>query len=651
MDELLALMDDDGPAEESEISSSTAEVGEQQRPAIGVDQSVTNTVRPSAAPAANRAHPDLDHSLSTIEPQGRVEISIDKKLGIRMIKRLMSSIDLMDLISTHPYHSPATISAMSLAALNRLLVEPTSVVSAATVSGKTNIVTVGIVFTNTGTRISANGRAFSILKIGSLVTGSVVSVFLFGEAYSKHCAKCPPGTVVALVSPSLLPPKEDSRDTTVSLSVGDPRQLIPVAQARDYGVCKATVSAKRPDGQWISNGGRCKHHVDLRVSPYCETHRNQQTVKNGPVKQGKGLTFMQQQKMEHGPLTTKAPIQAKGVMTMQMPGVGTVVTNKPSNEQEFAAHKQTSGRLLNAPMHMKKQVNSVLPPPKSRLSGATSRQPVRRTMTATTAMSRSQQSGSHAKSTPLRDDWLNPTRGQVNEKKTPLTGKKRAVNKDMGDFDGSVAIPKPSKLFRRKAPVPQRSSTGNQHALTEAKVDSIRQKQCLVAERQKENILSQGSKSHKLASGTKRGVRGTESSTEDALKDSLFGQFSSMDTEQLLNAKSRFTDEADAEAYAKSRRVVTDLERREEQKMHSKKKHKATKESAIQKEWVCATCNNKTTKTIPKLCLRAKHKVNFTRTVKKSDTVQERRLKLDEKSAEDGGLKLGAGVEWDRRRF
>ena len=282
MDELLALMDDGVPTEDTEISSDAATEGDepqtQERIVIATTAPSMSTRRPT--------HPDLNrsrnHPAPTMEPQDRIEIGIDNKLGIRMLKRQMSSIDLMELISSNPYHSPASLAAMSLASLNRLLVEPTSVLNAATVCGKTNICTVGIVFSNSGTRISSNGRAFSILTIGNLQTGPVASVFMFGEAYSKLCTKCPPGTVVALVSPSLMSPKEQSQrrdDTTVSFSVANPRQLLPVAQARDYGVCKGTVSTKRSDGKWISNGGQCKHFVDVRVSQYCEKHRAQRNVR------------------------------------------------------------------------------------------------------------------------------------------------------------------------------------------------------------------------------------------------------------------------------------------------------------------------------------------------------------------------------------
>lgn len=661
MDELLALMDDAIPAEETDISLSAPTENEEPREDEERNAVIASIKSSSSNAQANDLVLDSSKATASIESQDRVEIGVDNKLGIRMMKRQMSSIDLMDLISTNPYHSTASLAAMSLASLNRLLVAPTSVLSPATVCGKTNIVTVGIVFTNSGTRISANGRAFSVVSIGNLQTGPVASVFLFGEAYSKLCAKCPPGTVITLISPSLLSPKENSRDcSAVSFSVADPRQFLAVAQARDFGVCKATISVKRPDGQWISNGGRCKHFVDVHVSQYCEQHRNQKNIKNR--KNGQVMTFMQQQRAEQ-----RTSQNSGTTMTMQMPGGRTVVThNEPAAPQsimdELERFKTSTGRFQNVPLHMKKRQSNPVQPQQhhnqnSRLQGGTnSHQLQGRTsmhISSSGASSRSsvadQSKSALSGSVPVHGNWLNPQSSQSSAtKKTALTGKKRSFNKDMGGYDGSVVIPKPSKVFCAKAPLPQRRVTPTQNTLTQSKVDAIRQQQHLVAERQKENTLLQGSISRRQARVT-RSCR--QQSSDDALKDSLFGMVSSVDKEQVLNATSRFAEEANAEAYAKSRRVVLELERREEEKeSKSTKKQQPKKESAIQKEWVCATCK-KTTKLFPKLCERARHKISQKRSIKKSDTLQERRMKLDDKSVEDGGLKLGAGLEWDRRRF
>lgn len=570
-----------------------------------------------------------------------------------MIKRKLSSLDLLDLITTYPYHSPASISAMSRAALNRLLVEPSSIVDDATVCGKTAIATVGIVFTNSGTRVSANGRAFSILSIGNLNTGPVLTVFLFGDAYSGHTTTCRPGTVIAILAPNMVPPKDGSSDRSISFSVNDKRQLVLVANARDYGTCKGTVKGRQVQGKWVPNaqGGSCKNYVDTRVSQYCQTHRKQAHVKSGKVDKNKGTTFVKKLKMEGNTSQVsqqpsrrvsaelQSQLATSGIMTMDMPS-GPVITHIPQNGMNEAAAGKPR---LRAPLHMKKS-NAHKPPPS--LSSSTNQLTGRKRQPL-------QQSNSVAR------DWLNAKKSTT--QKHPPT-KRRAVNLDGGHFSGSVAIPKPSKLFQsagtrpaaRAAPVARQSLTDNQRS-------SIMENQKLVAEKLREGSnrgsLQAITQSRRGASSSISGSRFSSSSTRSdqaSLEKSLFGGLGKVDTEKIMAAKSRFASEADAEAYARRRQVVTDLERREERKNsieESKKKAAGLsgKESQIKKEWFCKTCNRKFLAK-PKGCIRAKHQVKFEREVKARDSVAEKRLELGTKSVEEGGIVLGAGLEWDRRR-
>lgn len=659
MDELLALMDESDALEEAS----------EQIPRQPLNPNAENA---SAAASTSRAMNSSDRR-TTQRQTTRVEASIDDQLGIRMIKRQMSSADLLDLVVSNPYHSTAAICAMSRAALNRLLQEPAAVVSEATVCGKTTLVTAGCVFTNSGTKISSNGRAFSVVSIGNLQTGPAISVFLFGDAYSRYCAKCPPGTVVALVAPNLMAPKEGSRDTAVAFSVADHRQLLPVAQARDYGVCKGAVKTKRADGTWGSNGGRCKQYVDVRVNLYCEKHRKQQNVKDGPTNKA---SFMQKQRMEHGGNSQGAamPTVAKGVLTMNTPA-GILVTHNPNGVnvgQLRRAGFERPALSLKAPLHMQKQPNtslSLVRDPKTVRGGllssnASSRQSLHRGSAADRNVLKSagrarqtSQLCSNQAAWAITDDWLNPNNVAARSRLpnvTTATKKRTAINRDGGGFDGSVAVPRPSKMFRAKAsPLPSKSTGAQEEPLNQHNTASLLENQRLVAQRQKETVHQVASRrSTKIPSASTSS--GTKSSAEDSLRASLFGKVASIDVDEVLNAKSRFENEANAEAYARSRLIISDLERREEKTnaIEAKKQKPAgafTKDSGIQKEWVCNTCK-RTTKARPALCIRAHHKVTFKRDVKKSTNATEERLKLDERSSADGGLRLGAGLEWDRRR-
>jgi hypothetical protein len=202
--------------------------------------------------------PSTSSVASGIANQRTVDLIVDDRVGIRMIRRKISGAEIMDLISDNPYHSTASLSAMSLAALNQLLVNPAAVVDKASkVCGTTNLVTVGIVFSNSGTRLTASGNAFCVLTIGTLATGPAIAALLFGSVYSQFCRTCSPGQVVALVRPRLLPPRKGS---SVSFTFNDERHFLLVADAQDFGLCKAK--------------GHCRSYVDLRLGEFCIKHRD-----------------------------------------------------------------------------------------------------------------------------------------------------------------------------------------------------------------------------------------------------------------------------------------------------------------------------------------------------------------------------------------
>jgi hypothetical protein len=682
MDDLVALFED----AEEEISPKVSRKCAKNTPLASDnnDQEPNRVPAPRDQPSQRNTytkkpsrplHPDAPAQASIVDMTTPAEASIDQKLGIRMIKRKVSSVDLMDLISIHPYHSPAAIVAMSLAALNRLLVDPAAVVSDATVAGKSNLVTVGIVFSNSGTRVSSNGRAFCVLKIGNLTTGPTLSVFLFGDAYSRHCTSCIPGTVIALRAPKLVPPKEESSDRIISLSVADGQQLVTVAQARDYGTCKGTTRVKQADGRWSSNGA-CKRFVDTSVSQYCPSHRKQANTKNGKVDKNKGRTFVQQIKSEVTPMNlgarrTVTPGSALSLQTTRsnsilalsasqishtMPNTGSSIASRGHNATG-AIHQSSS---LRAPMHMQKQdvaasasrLAQHRPVPTSLSSytkkpGGGQHHPLRRSNGLDAA-------SSHNRSVKQNEtgDWL--TEMSLSKKKNPSISKRRAVNMDTGTFDGTVAVPKANKRFRLAAQPILRQPTqeaAHQRSISE-KTASVLQNQKLFAER------------HQGASTLKRKPLLSSSRLERApisgrtfaaksSSDSLYSSLGEIDMDKVVAAQSRFSKEADAEAYAKSRQTMLDLERLEDTKTKSDKrkmeKSATLKDSAIEKRWTCKTCNRTSTKQ-PVICMSRNHEVKLERTVNQASTKEEKRLEMGAKTAEDGGLVLGTGLEWDRRR-
>lgn len=326
MDELLALFDE-------EPSSS-----HQPQPGRIEKDDSSDSDKEDSNPKSNVRAVEGDRKAATS----------DAKTGIRMINRRISGADLLDLLMESPFYSPASLCAMSLVTLNTLLADPAAVVDATNVCGRTNLVTVGIVFSNSGTRISSSGNAFCVLTLGSLQSGPAITVMLFGTAYGTHCRTCHAGKVVALLGPRLLPPKESSfaRDTAVSFSVSEERQIRLVADARDYGTCPAPIRGKNDAGQWVSNARTCGHYVDKTVCAYCSKHRNLEHTKGPALSRGlssSGATRApnaMQQLRSDASMTSRRYLASNNQRVLVLPTQPT-----PAASRESIAQRQSDQRL------------------------------------------------------------------------------------------------------------------------------------------------------------------------------------------------------------------------------------------------------------------------------------------------------------------
>ena len=580
-------------------------------------------------------------SASTINPihvpkpfHNPTETAVDERVGIRMTQRLVSSLDLLDLISENPYYSPAALSAMSRARLNELLVVPSTHVSVETVSGRTSILTLGIIFENSGTRISSKGSAFSLLKIGNLVTGPCCTVFLFGDAYGNFTTKLKPGMIVALISPNLVPPKPNSNDTAVALSVRDTKQVVHIAKAQDYGICKGVSRSHK------GTNSQCKQFVDTRVSSYCNAHRAQINVANGDLSVGQGRSFLQKMRQEGVRPLQKYPT---GTMTIKLTS-GVVVSHVPKtilNKNSLSNPSSIPGflnahvptvtpnhkPLLNrAPKHMKKGLSNISKVASSAFVNPYQKGPLPTPRPIDANRCNVTQSA-------IAIDWLTPA--------IVSNQKKRRVVNTVGTrgFNGTVIVPQPNKLFRSTIARVERQP----ELCLSQEIKSV-----MVVDKQRQlAALLKVAKPVTKAPVTSN-CNHIDSTVDKDLRDSLFDKFSKVDTISILATKSRFTIEADAEAYAKSRLVVSDLERREsfkEQKEANSKKA-GIGGTKIEKEWICITCNNRRSRIKPNICFRQNHKVYLERSVKSTTTEADKRSKLNDTDVDNGGLTLGQGLDW-----
>ena len=215
-----------------------------------------------------------------------VDTTLDELSKLRIVNRVTSRMELDQLLLSHSFMSCTNLAAASKKTLNALI---TNASPSNQNSGKTNLATIGIVFQNSGTKISSKGSAFSILKIGDFMTGSLISLFLFGDAYSKYNSiskKILDGSVIAIFSPTLLPSKPGS-DTSIAFSISQIDQLVMIGKSQDYGKCIGKCRSKR---NGVFTETPCKHFVDIRVSKYCSLHS----------KQGRtNVNFVKQMKLEH----------------------------------------------------------------------------------------------------------------------------------------------------------------------------------------------------------------------------------------------------------------------------------------------------------------------------------------------------------------
>lgn len=111
-----------------------------------------------------------------------------------------------------------------------------------------------------------------------------IDVFLFGTAFSRYY-KLSPGTVIAILNPSIMPPPPGRKDTNkFSLTLSsDGDTVLEIGTARDLGFCKAV----RKDGK------TCDAWIDTRKMEFCDFHIDVQIQKTkaGRMEVNSGITM------------------------------------------------------------------------------------------------------------------------------------------------------------------------------------------------------------------------------------------------------------------------------------------------------------------------------------------------------------------------
>ena len=114
---------------------------------------------------------------------------------------------------------------------------------------------------------SQNHKKFMVLQLTDLTWS--VDLFLFGTALPRY-HRLSLGTVVAILNPSIMPPKKGKEDTgafSLTLHSGD-ETVLEIGMARDLGFCKAIKKDGKECGSWVNSTKTefCEWHLSVQVS-------------------------------------------------------------------------------------------------------------------------------------------------------------------------------------------------------------------------------------------------------------------------------------------------------------------------------------------------------------------------------------------------
>jgi len=236
---------------------------------------------------------------------------------------------------------------------------------------------------------------------------------------------------------------------------------------------------------------------------------------------------------------------------------------------------------------------------------------------------------------------------------TNLTQKRKRNIVHMEGYDGHVQVPKPHNLFRRVAcpsnnvlhPATYISPPDKVQVLNKQKGLAFQMKQQRGHHRPSNNSVLSGL----IMKSASPNLNGSSAEMDKIFGGSVKDTLSAEQRANILSAKSRYSTEADTEIYAKARRLVNGLEKKENaeelRQARAKKARGHTKKSSIIVEWHCVTCQRRMCHK-PITCVSNGHVVKRKRDIKGKIGVEGDRLKLSKQNTADGGMVLGTGLEW-----
>ena len=627
----------------------------------------------------------------------------DPVTGLRIVERRTSVADLVDATSSLTYASCAALAATSRAEWASHLVDGGG--GSGPPAGRTRLATCGILTSSAASRLSKTGRAFAALSLGDLPSSSgfsrvadnavraSVTVLLFGDALQilKEKKYLCAGYAVAVLGPQLLPPRDGDRGgqgaTAVTLSVNDPRQVLPIGRAADCARCRGTARTRVNSdyGRVRWEEARCSVLVDTRMSACCAAHRRQGRAPSSGGHGGSShMTFMQRQRSSHrgsAAVATAKPVAPRTHVTAGGRAAPSALSEALARSgllppAPAVAPAPTTRLLRRAPLHMKKT-------PSSASANANAAAAVSEARTAKVANPYAKAGDGSGASLPrkrprLQGDPLGDALGDALGKQhtSEKSSARQAPNKRprgvyaAEGYDGSVPVPKPSAvLFRRRAatvtpvaPARLGMSADSARAILEKQRSVkglLRAQKGGGSEKTPPALNTESlarSKQRIVAGGGAEALRVRTPGPASAHKSNQPKDFASafgdghdaLDREEVFRAQSRFAADADANEYARARGAVQELEAREAAAARAAPGRGGGTGAApaiVTAGWACRTCG-RTTPARPAACVRARHDVRQQRKLRGEAAARGTREERRERKAAEAGLTLGAGLEW-----
>ena len=531
--------------------------------------------------------------------------------------------------------------------------------------GVNDLCTIAVVTKRGGTLVSkSNGAAFCVLELGTFVSssevgiGTMASLFLFGEAYSKFVANksLRNGSVILLMCPKVFPSKPGG-DTTVSFSIRDSDRMMLIGTAKDFGVC--TGKSFR--------GIKCRRLIDLRRGQYCRDHKIE-SMKSPSSATMKLREQMTSYRVAMPPSTRNPGNSDRKIATGNIGGITSLfdLTSQHRSRVHTSKHTSIGGSTLQSSngqsiQSFLKLTNAVTNPYTKKQNDLVSssfgdcisiQKPeyfnspnIDSTINRKPRVSQPKQCAKRKIKTDR--DLLGGLLSAKVKREKPRT----LASIIGGKLNGQVFVPPPSALLFGKY-----VSTSNDSKMGVRLNQNVDEKK--ISKQYAETVLS---KQRELASERdskliftpdqpilkQKHVLSKNKSSPTSVGDALFGTMIIDDLEKAMSATSKFSNEAMAERYAQSRMVVTELEKKE---ALTEKRKKNDLIKVVKTEWLCTVCNKKTLYQ-PKDCIRAKHTVRMQRSLSKQKKEGTKSSKAKVKNGEkEDSLRLGSGIAWSGYR-